>query len=69
MAGFGVPSPMLQSTDAAPGGQRSSASPFRGATAASQTQYRRAGNTEERELVEDNSLSWMAPDFELDELL
>jgi hypothetical protein len=31
--------------------------------------YRRAGNTEERELVEDNSLSWMAPDFELDELL
>jgi len=68
MAGFGVPSPMLQSTDAAPGGQRSSASPFRGATAASQM-YRRAGNTEERELVEDNSLSWMAPDFELDELL
>lgn len=68
MAGFGVPSPMLQSRDGAPGGQRSSASPLRGGTAAPNTQYRRAGNTEERD-AEDNSLSWMAPDFELDDLL
>lgn len=66
MAGFGVPSPMLQSSDAAPGVQRASASPFRGPAAAPQMQYRRA---EEREMGEDNSLSWMAPDFDLDELL
>jgi hypothetical protein len=67
MPSFGgeVPSPMIRSSDAQHAGQRSSASPF---NRPQQLQQRGQGVKEEREL-EDNSLAWMAPDFDLAELL
>jgi len=61
MPSFGAPSPVLQSADARPGAQPP------------HMQYRSPTKNEERELeeqeLEHNSLAWMAPDFDLEELL
>ena len=61
LAGFGMPSPMLQSNDS-----KQSGPPSR----PPQMRYRTPAAGEDREQQEDgNSLAWMAPDFDLDELL
>ena len=62
-----MPSPMIRSSDMQHGGQRSSASPFN-RPVPPHMQHRAQVSAEERELDE-NSLAWMAPDFDLDELL
>ena len=69
LAAFGVPSPMLQSSDLSAAVEPSAASPFTRPVPSQMTYKAQAGsNAEEREL-DDNSLAWMAPDFDLDELL
>ena len=68
--GVGVPSPMIRSSDSQHGGQRSqrsSSSPF-DRPVPPHLQHKAQASTEERDLDE-NALAWMAPDFDLDELL
>lgn len=61
LAGFGMPSPMLHSNDG-----KQSGPPSR----PPQMRYRTPATADDREQQEDgNSLAWMAPDFDLDELL
>ncbi len=65
---------MMHSVDGHAGGQGTSASPFN-RPVPPQMHYRtQPSNSEERELeekreLEENSLSWMAPEFDLDALL